>query len=184
MRKKDPDKRRQILVAAAKLILTGGLNDFSTTKVAKAVGIAQSNVYLYYPTKAALLQALLEAAQQRTTRYYAAHQAEQGTLTQQVLAYLDGMIGFAQSDPNTFELLHALKADASLHPTTIADQAPADLLTAASQAGLLRPVPPAVLMAMVFNVIRAAIHATADLAQVRAMLIAGIFMPERMPHAN
>ncbi|MFQ7236951.1 MAG: TetR/AcrR family transcriptional regulator, partial [Enterococcus hulanensis] len=55
MKKKDNTKITKILDATVQIILHEGAAAVSTVKVAKIVGIAQSNVYLYFKNKNDLL---------------------------------------------------------------------------------------------------------------------------------
>ena len=58
MKKKDMNKQVKIQDAVAAIILAEGPAGVSTTKVAKRVGIAQSNVYLYFKNKQALIDSV------------------------------------------------------------------------------------------------------------------------------
>ncbi len=55
MKKKDLTKEKKILDATVQIIIDEGAAAISTTKVAKKVGISQSNIYLYFKDKRALL---------------------------------------------------------------------------------------------------------------------------------
>lgn len=62
MKKKDDSKIVKIQEATAQIILTEGIAKVSTVKVAKLVGIAQSNVYLYFKNKNDLLLSLIRGS--------------------------------------------------------------------------------------------------------------------------
>ncbi|WCJ49452.1 TetR/AcrR family transcriptional regulator [Lactiplantibacillus plantarum] len=65
MKRKDMNKQVKIQDAVAAIILAEGPAGVSTTKVAKHVGIAQSNVYLYFKNK----QALIDSMRARRTEF-------------------------------------------------------------------------------------------------------------------
>ncbi|MBU8909212.1 TetR/AcrR family transcriptional regulator, partial [Desertibacillus haloalkaliphilus] len=63
MKKKDESKYETIIQAAIQIIVTEGAASLSTTKVAKAVGISQSNIYIYFNNKADMLTQVFEHEQ-------------------------------------------------------------------------------------------------------------------------
>lgn len=65
MKLKSAALRQQILTAATDIIVTNGLTEISTVKVAKAVNTPQSNIYSYYKNKEALLLAVFEYHQHK-----------------------------------------------------------------------------------------------------------------------
>lgn len=65
----DPEKQRDILKAARKLLVEQGLEGFSIRKVARAAGISSGGLYSYYDGKDALLSATLNEGAQRFSSY-------------------------------------------------------------------------------------------------------------------
>lgn len=60
---KTPDERRSELIATAqKLFYTKGYESTSVSDIVKAVGVAQGTFYYYFDSKAAVLQAIVDAA--------------------------------------------------------------------------------------------------------------------------
>lgn len=63
-KKKDPsrrgDKRGRILDAAARVFVDHGFNETHISHIAKAAGVADGTIYLYFESKEALLVALFE----------------------------------------------------------------------------------------------------------------------------
>src|SRR5205085_889642 len=53
-----PDKREALLAAALRLIARNGLHDTPTSAVAREAGVAAGTLYLYFPSKEALINAL------------------------------------------------------------------------------------------------------------------------------
>ena len=57
-RKLSPEKRTNILRAALDLFVTNGIQNTSTAEIARAAGIAAGTLFLYFPTKQALIDEL------------------------------------------------------------------------------------------------------------------------------
>jgi AcrR family transcriptional regulator len=54
------ERREEILAAAARMFLELGIENVSTRRIAQAVGISQTSLYVYFPNKAALLEVLCD----------------------------------------------------------------------------------------------------------------------------
>ena len=54
------ERREEILAASARLFLELGIDNVSTRRIAQAVGISQTSLYVYFPNKAALLAELCD----------------------------------------------------------------------------------------------------------------------------
>jgi len=54
------ERREEILAAAARLFLELGIENVSTRRIAQAVGISQTSLYVYFPNKASLLEVLCD----------------------------------------------------------------------------------------------------------------------------
>jgi AcrR family transcriptional regulator len=52
------ERHDEILAAAARLFVELGIESVSTRRIAQAAGISQTSLYVYFPTKAAILEAL------------------------------------------------------------------------------------------------------------------------------
>src|ERR1700754_6844 len=65
MRKVDPakheEKRREILEAAAKCFVRDGFRGASTTNICEEAGISPGHLYHYFPSKEAIIAAMVEA---------------------------------------------------------------------------------------------------------------------------
>lgn len=55
----DPEKRELFLSAALRLFVTNGVQNTSTTQITQAAGTAAGTLFLYFPTKQDLLDALI-----------------------------------------------------------------------------------------------------------------------------
>src|SRR5512135_1634005 len=59
IRKLDADKRENFLNAALKLFVANGVQNTSTAAIAKEAGTASGTLFLYFPTKQALIDELV-----------------------------------------------------------------------------------------------------------------------------
>jgi AcrR family transcriptional regulator len=70
--RKDPSRRRQeILDAALDLFAGGGFQGTSVRDIARAVGVNEATLYHYFPSKAAILDAMLEALLEERSEVFA-----------------------------------------------------------------------------------------------------------------
>src|SRR5580704_11139248 len=85
-RRLGPDARRQQLVlVAAKLLARGGLEGLQFTDLATAAGVTRPVVYKFFPTRTALVRAILDDFEAELTRRFVAAAA----------ALVDGSLGEA-----------------------------------------------------------------------------------------
>jgi AcrR family transcriptional regulator len=54
------ERHDEILAAAARMFVELGIENVSTRRIAQAVGLSQTTLYVYFPTKAAILEALCD----------------------------------------------------------------------------------------------------------------------------
>lgn len=162
MRTKDETKEKKIQDATAAIILEEGAAAVSTTKVAKRVGISQSNVYLYFKNKDELL---VSVYQREVAKIQAAGDLDQllapdVPLTQRLREYVQGVYLFALAHPDSLTLIQQIKwlmGQVDGDPFAIMAQpnnVVRRLMQAAIDAGVIRAVPVNVHMAMVFAVIQ------------------------------
>jgi len=68
----DPEKRVQFLRTALRLFVSQGVTNTSTAEIARAAGTAAGTLFLYFPTRQALLDALaVDIASQQSVRIQA-----------------------------------------------------------------------------------------------------------------
>lgn len=164
MRKKDATKEPRILDAAADIILKEGAAAVSTVKVAKKVGISQSNVYLYFKDKNDLLMSVYQRELDRVS--------EMGDLSrlldtsipvaERVQLYLKSLYQYALANPDSLTLIQQIKFLMGQFDSNLFADDPnyqnnivVKLLQEAIDAGLIRDVPVSLLMSLVFSVMHA-----------------------------
>ncbi|RRK10212.1 TetR/AcrR family transcriptional regulator [Lactiplantibacillus garii] len=160
MKKKDMSKQAKIQDAVAAIILKEGPAGVSTTKVARRVGIAQSNVYLYFKNKQALIDSVYQRETQRiiNTTALAALADETVALPERIRMYVQQVYDYSLAHPDSLTLLQQIKSlkGQGMELTVGADDpnnVVVRLLTAGVTAGVLKPLPVNLFMSLVFAVI-------------------------------
>lgn len=161
MRTKDETKETRILDATAAIILKTGAAGVSTVKVAKRVGISQSNVYLYFKNKEALLLSVYHRELQRiqATSDLRLVADEHLDIDVRLKAYISAMYHYAMAHPDSLTLIQQIKFLFGQYdhnpflPEEATQNLITELLTTAQVKGTLKNVPISVIMSLVFSVI-------------------------------
>ena len=114
MKLKDEEKHDRLLNAAVTVLAKGGMANFSTTKVAKLAGIPQSNLYIYFQNKQALLEAVYRMTVHQQSVAVVAVLKEQDPLTKQIVASVQALYQFAMAQPETVTAIQTLLDDVEL----------------------------------------------------------------------
>lgn len=162
MRKKDETKKVKIQDATAAIILKYGAAAVSTIKVAKKVGISQSNVYLYFKNKDDLLMSVYQRELAKIIATGDLTRISDATIpiTERLRLYMKSIYDFALKNPESLTLIEQIKFLMGQSETNpLADQlnnnVVVSLLEEAMAANVIRSVPVNLVMAMVFAVVRA-----------------------------
>jgi len=126
MKIKDEQKYDRLIQAAIQLLATEGLAPFSTTKVAKQAGIPQSNLYIYFKNKQALLNATYAAAVHQMSLAVVPCFANDEPLITRTAASIHGLYDFAMAQPKTATAVQVLMDDVQFKqqaPVKLADMA-------------------------------------------------------------
>ncbi|ATU70199.1 TetR/AcrR family transcriptional regulator [Levilactobacillus brevis] len=160
MKKKDMSKQLKIQDAVAEIILTEGAVSVSTTKVARRVGIAQSNVYLYFKDKQALLDSVYERETQKilATTEIASLQDQKIPLEERVRLYIQQVYDFSLANPDSLTLIQQIKFLRGQSPDLLPNELTpnntvSQLLQAAIDEGVLKDLPVSLHMSLVFAII-------------------------------
>jgi len=160
MKKKDMSKQLKIQDAVAEIILTEGAASVSTTKVARRVGIAQSNVYLYFKDKQALLDSVYERETQKilATTEIASLQDQKIPLGERVRLYIQQVYDFSLANPDSLTLIQQIKFLRGQSPDLLPNELTpnntvSQLLQAAIDEGVLKDLPVSLHMSLVFAII-------------------------------
>ncbi|MEX2162006.1 MAG: TetR/AcrR family transcriptional regulator [Anaerolineales bacterium] len=102
VRKPDPQKRELFLSAALRLFVANGVQKTSTAEIAKAAGTAAGTLFLYFPTKQDLLDALaLKIGKQQSERINSLLQPSLSA-HETFLAIWDGSVGWFMDNMEAF----------------------------------------------------------------------------------
>ncbi|WP_125768496.1 TetR/AcrR family transcriptional regulator [Lapidilactobacillus wuchangensis] len=160
MKKKDMSKQTKIQDAVAAIILTSGPAAVSTTKVAKQVGIAQSNVYLYFKNKQELIDSVYqrEIAQIMGTTNLQLLTDQTIPIPKRIQYYIQQVYDYSLAHPDSLTLLQQIKSlkgqDLELLPgVNDPNNVVVQLLTSAIQAGVIKNLPVSLHMSLVFSII-------------------------------
>lgn len=161
MRKKDDTKKKRIQDATAAIILKQGAAAVSTVKVAKRVGISQSNVYLYFKNKDDLLLSVYqrELARINFTGDFERIRDPQLPVTQRLQLYLRSIFEYALAHPESMTLIQQIKflmgrTDDNPLADQMSNNVVVALLKEAQSAKVIKMVPINVMMAMVFAAVQ------------------------------
>lgn len=160
MKKKDMNKQAKIQDAVAAIILAEGPAGVSTTKVAKRVGIAQSNVYLYFKNKQALIDSVYarETTRILSTTDIARLSDSTIDLSTRIRLYVQQVYDYSLAHPDSLTIMQQIKALNGQPMTVLPGVADPNnivvkLLTAAVDAQVIKPLPVSLHMGVVFSTI-------------------------------
>lgn len=91
-------KRRELVLAAYRRIARGGFEGLRTRDVAGDVGVNIGTLHYYFPSKEALIRAVVR----HTTASFAATLAGKGTPAEQLRGHLEGLRKLLKRDPELF----------------------------------------------------------------------------------
>lgn len=160
MKKKDMNKQAKIQDAVAAIILAEGPAGVSTTKVAKRVGIAQSNVYLYFKNKQALIDSVYARETTRILSTTDIARLSDATidLPTRIRLYVQQVYDYSLAHPDSLTIMQQIKALNGQSMTVLPGVADPNnivvkLLTAAVDAQVIKPLPVSLHMGVVFSTI-------------------------------
>lgn len=160
MKKKDMNKQVKIQDAVAAIILAEGPAGVSTTKVAKRVGIAQSNVYLYFKNKQVLIDSVYarETTRILSTTDLARLSDPAIDLTARIRLYVQQVYEYSLANPDSLTIMQQIKALNGQNMTISPEEADPNnivvkLLTMAIDAKVIKNLPVSLHMGVVFSTI-------------------------------
>lgn len=106
------ERREQILQAAQRLFARNGLASVKMTDLAAAAGTSQGLLYHYFPSKEALLAAVVERAMRKASRISSTALEQPGTPWDRIQYLCQEMIAATRTDPeNALISIQALTSD-------------------------------------------------------------------------
>ncbi|WP_053072635.1 TetR/AcrR family transcriptional regulator [Lactiplantibacillus herbarum] len=117
MKLKDEQKYDRLIQAAVTVLAQGGLANFSTTKVAKAAGIPQSNVYIYFKNKQSLLEAVFQTTIHQESIAVVQTIDTKRSLPEQIVASISALYRFCLAEPEVVAAIQVLTEDIATKQT-------------------------------------------------------------------
>jgi AcrR family transcriptional regulator len=138
-------RRAEILASAKRLFLQDGIEHATMRRIAADVGVSSTALYVYFPDKTAILDAISEAMFESLL---ASHAASQQSDKPPLARFRDGLmayVGLALSRPDEYRLTFAAKSRGSCKEIEAADKSFNLLVRNVAElmhAGLFRPEEP------------------------------------------
>ncbi len=104
-----PSRRGEILDAAKRLFLTEGYEQATIRKIAAAVGVSSAALYLYFPDKDSILQAIAESTFETLLAALEESQQRDGTDLDRFRAGLAAYVAFGLAHPDEYRLTFLAK---------------------------------------------------------------------------
>ncbi len=102
-------RRAEILDAAKRLFLTEGFEHTTIRKIAAVVGVSAATLYVYFPDKDSILEAIAESAFETLLARLEVSQQAGGTELERFRAGLSAYIGFGRAHPDEYRLTFLAK---------------------------------------------------------------------------
>ena len=102
------ERRERLVVAGYEVMRQQGLANLRTREVAAKAGITVATLHYYFPTKEALVRAVIEYAITARMLMPLELDQERGDGKQALRTMIDGLAEQARNDPGHFRLLHEL----------------------------------------------------------------------------
>ncbi len=99
------DKRERILDAAVRVFARNGFHATRVSEVAKAAGVADGTIYLYFQSKEALLVSLFENRVQRLLAFLETELPRAGSASEKLRRIVEVQLGLLQGDRDLAEVI-------------------------------------------------------------------------------
>jgi len=118
------ERHREILDAAQRIVLRDGVERATVRAIAAAIGISSAALYVYFPTREAILQALCDRTLGKLLTRFAAIEAGPGSNLAKLRTFMADYVAFGQAHPDEYRLVFAVKSH-GIGPTShLAPEAP------------------------------------------------------------
>jgi AcrR family transcriptional regulator len=98
------ERREEILDAAVRLFVEHGFANVSTRRIADALGISQTTLYVYFPTKDAILEAMCDQCFARLVASFQLVLAEAGTSLEQLRRLMRAYVQFGLEHSDQYRI--------------------------------------------------------------------------------
>jgi TetR/AcrR family fatty acid metabolism transcriptional regulator len=107
------DKRERILDAAVRVLARKGFHATRVSEVAKAAGVADGTIYLYFDSKDALLVSLFEDRVERLLKYLDAELPRASTASDKIRRVIELQLGLLEGERDLAEVLTVILRQSS-----------------------------------------------------------------------
>ena len=157
------DKRAKLIETATRLFHERGFWDTPTALIAREAGVANGTLFNYFPSKAALVEAVYLSLKQSWATHLQAAAPQSGSVHDRLAGYWTGAIDWARAHPDRHALLGQLKLSDEIGDGARAHGidmfgATLELIGEAMARGEIHPIEPTLLKALAEAQISAAIE--------------------------
>lgn len=99
------DRRRAILAAAKEIFLAEGYEGTTMRRIAEALGVTPTTLYLHFPDKSALLTEICDDSFAQLVAEFARADLAEAPATEALRRLLDSYVGFGLAHPREYRLL-------------------------------------------------------------------------------
>ncbi len=180
----NPERKAALLNAALKLFAERGIVNALTADIAREAGVAAGTLFLYFPTKQALVNELaLQLAYEQAERV-AAHLSPQLSARETFWAVWSATLDWFLERPYTFEATQQLRDPVWITPETLAESQRAfayyyAAIQKGQAEGVLAPYPPELIGGMLYQgmvAVMLLLRQTPDPVQQAALIRQGFEM--------
>jgi AcrR family transcriptional regulator len=115
-------RRSEILTAAAKVFAARGLEAARMDDIAKAARLAKGTLYLYFKSKDAIYEAVVQQAIDKLAALTAEHVNREGTFARKLAAFISVRIAFWNEQQQLYRIILSIKRDGLNRKRSIAWQ--------------------------------------------------------------
>ncbi|WP_339744400.1 TetR/AcrR family transcriptional regulator [uncultured Maricaulis sp.] len=156
-------KRAKLIETATRLFHERGFWDTPTALIAREAGVANGTLFNYFPSKAALVEAVYLGLKQSWAVHLQAAAPQSGSVHDRLAGYWLGAIDWARAHPDRHALLGQLKLSDEIGEGARADgvdmfAATLELIGEAMTSGVIRPIDPGLLKTLAEAQVGAAIQ--------------------------
>ena len=148
--------REAILRAALELMSEHSYESTTVPEIAARAGVAAGTIYLHFPSKEAVVNAVYRESKLEMQRFLADAMASAGTPREGFHGLWRGLFDFSRKHPEAFRFLEMHRhlpylEPASLEVTRAVFEGVADFVRRAQKQGAIRKAPPGVLISLAFG---------------------------------
>ena len=115
----------EILDAAQRLVLRDGIGSVTMRAIAAEIGVSSTALYVYFPTREAILLALCDRTLGKLLVRFGAIEAGPGTHLEKLRTFMANYVAFGQAHPDEYRLVFEVKSQGIGPMSHLAEPTPA-----------------------------------------------------------